>query len=75
MTGFLLIGVGLMTIVWGRWLAPLQLGKVIERATSEDRDRYDNFVVRPVVSRLLGLPAIVGGVAILLGVVFVISEL
>lgn len=70
-----LIGVGLVTIIWGHWLMPRQLGKVRERATPRGRERYDSFMERTFVNRLFKLPAIVGGVAVLIGVVYVLVEL
>ena len=71
----LLIGIGLITILWGHWFAPQQLRKIRERATPKGRERYDGFMNPPGVSRALRLPAIVGGVAVLIGVAYLLTEL
>lgn len=65
-----LIIVGVVTIIWGHWLAPRRLEKVRERSTPKGASRYDSFMGRPAVRRILGLPMIVGGVAIFVGILF-----
>lgn len=73
-TGALLIGVGFITIFWGRWLAPRWLRKVRERATPGGRGRYDSFMERPAVGRLFRAAASLGGVIMLIGVVYLVTE-
>jgi hypothetical protein len=73
--GALLIVIGLITIIWGHWLAPRQLEKVRERATLRGGDRYDRFVKFPAVSRFLRVPLVVGCVVVFIGLVYVIVEL
>lgn len=75
LTGLLLIGIGIVTIVWGSWLTSRQLPKVRQRATLEGRERYDRIMTRPSAERLMRMPGTVGTVAILVGVVFVLTEL
>lgn len=73
--GILLIVVGLITIVWGHWLVPRQLIRVREKATPVGRERYDSLMKRPIVNRLFKMPTPLGGVAVLIGLVYLIAEL
>lgn len=75
LVGVLLIVVGLMTIGWGWWLVPLQLGKVRQPATPKGQKNYDALMNRPAISRLFRSSAIVGGAAIVVGVVYLLIEL
>lgn len=75
LVGVLLIGVGVVTIAWGRWLTIKQLPKVRQRASSEGRDRYDSIMNRPNVERFMHMPRIIGTLAILVGVAYVLFEL
>lgn len=75
LVGVLLIGVGVMTIAWGRWLTIKQLPNVRQLASSEGRDRYDGIMNRSSVKRLMRLPGMIGTIAILVGVAYVLSEL
>jgi hypothetical protein len=73
--GVLLIAIGLLTVVWGHWLAPRQLRRVREKATPAGRERYDSFMKRPAVDRLFRTPAPLGGLVVLIGLVYLITEL
>lgn len=75
LVGVLLIGIGVVTIAWGRWLTIKQLPKVRQRASSEGRERYDSIMNRSSVERFMRMPGIIGTIAILVGVVYVLSEL
>jgi hypothetical protein len=73
--GVYLIVIGLLTLAWGRWLVPVQLRKVGRRATTRGEAHMDAFFDRPFVRRLFNASSIVGGVAIVVGIAFLLSEL
>jgi hypothetical protein len=73
--GALLIVIGLITVIWGHWLAPRQLEKVRERATPRGGGRYDRFMKRLTVSRFLRVPLVVGCMVVFIGLIYVIVEL
>lgn len=73
--GVILIGLGVTTITWGRWLTTRQLPKVRRRATSEGRERYDAIMDRPSVELLMRMPGIVGTIVVLVGVALILVEL
>jgi hypothetical protein len=75
LVGLLLIGVGVVTIGWGRRLTGKPLLKVRQHATPEGRERYDGIMRRPNVERLMRMPGIVGTLAVLVCVAFVLTEL
>jgi hypothetical protein len=73
--GALLIVVGLLTVVWGRWLVPRWLRTVRERASPTGQESYDSFMKRPVVYRLFRISAPAGAGIMLIGLVYLIIEL
>jgi hypothetical protein len=73
-TGALILGVGFITIFWGHWLAPRWLRKMKERATPENRERYDSFMSRPAVGRLFGAAVPLEGLIMLIGVAYLLTE-
>ncbi len=75
LVGVMLIAIGVVTIAWGRWLTGMQLPKVRRNATTEGRERYDRIMSRSSAETLMRAPGIVGIMEILVGVVFVLTEL
>jgi hypothetical protein len=72
--GALLIAIGLLTIAWGHWWLPRRLRQIRGRLTPAGQDLYDSRMQRPVARLLFALPLPVGGVGVIIGMVFLVSE-
>jgi hypothetical protein len=72
--GVLLIAIGLITILYGHWWLPRRLRRVRQLFSPAARDLYDSRMQRPVAWLLFRLPLPVGAVAVIIGVVFLLSE-
>jgi hypothetical protein len=73
--GILIIAVGLMAISWGGWWAPRQLRRAEERVAPQGRERYDRLMIPVAMHRMRRLSVIVGGAAVLIGMVYLLMEL
>jgi hypothetical protein len=72
--GVLLIAIGLLTIGWGHWWLPRRLREVRRRFSPAARDLYDSRMQRPITRLLFRLPLPVGTMGVIIGVVFLLSE-
>jgi ABC-type spermidine/putrescine transport system permease subunit II len=72
--GVLIIAVGLLTIAWGHWLLPRRLRRVRQRFSPAARDLYDSRMQRPVARLFVALPLPVGTIAVIIGAVFLLTE-
>jgi hypothetical protein len=72
--GVLLIAIGLITILWGHWWLPRRLRQVRLRLTPAARELYDNRMQRPVARLFFRLPLPVGTMAVIIGIVFMLTE-
>ena len=72
--GVLLIAIGLLTIAWGHWLLPRRLRRVRQLFSPAARDLFDSRMQRPVARLLFALPLPVGTMAVIVGVVFLLTE-
>lgn len=72
--GIFLIAVGLLTIAWGHWLLPRRLRWVRQRFSPVARDLFDGRMQRPVARLFFALPLPVGAIAVIIGVVFLLTE-
>jgi len=70
----LLIVIGLLTIAWGHWLLPRRLRQVRQRFSPAARDLYDSRMQRPVARLFFALPLPVGTISVIIGVVFLLTE-
>jgi hypothetical protein len=73
--GVLIIAVGLIAIYWGGWWVPRQLRQMGERVPPQSRERYDRLMIPVAMRRMRRLSVIVGSVAVLTGVVYLLTEL
>jgi len=71
--GVLLIAIGLLTIAWGHWWLPRRLRQVRQRFTPAGRELYDSRMQRPAARLLFALPLPVGTIAVIIGVVFLLT--
>jgi hypothetical protein len=62
-SGLLLI-VGGITVLWGKWALPRQLSRVRDRLAADSRDGFDAWLGSRVTRRLLAMPAVCGGLVI-----------
>jgi len=69
----LLIAIGLLTIAWGHWWLPRRLRQVRQRFTPAGRELYDSRMQRPAARLLFALPLPVGTIAVIIGVVFLLT--
>jgi len=72
--GVLLIAIGLLTIAWGHWLLPRRLRRVRQRFSPAGRELYDSRMQRPAARLLFALPLPVGTIAVMIGAVFLLTE-
>jgi hypothetical protein len=70
----LLIAIGLLTIGWGHWWLPRRLRRIRQGFSPAGRDLYDSRMQRPVARLFFALPLPVGTMAVIIGVVFLVSE-
>jgi hypothetical protein len=73
--GALIIAVGLIAILWGGWWVPRQLRQEGGRVAPQGRERCAKFVTAVVMSRIRWTSAIVGGMCVLIGAVYLLLEL
>jgi hypothetical protein len=73
--GALLVAIGVLTIAWGHWWLPRRLGQIRERLTPAGQDLYDSRMQRPVARLLFALPLPVGALAVIIGMVFLLTEI
>lgn len=70
--GIMLIAVGALTIVWGRWLVPRWLGNV-QRRMPRDRQEYsDEVMQRRGVRTFFAMPVASGALLVVTGVVLLL---
>jgi hypothetical protein len=72
--GVLLIALGLITILWGHWWLPRRLRQIRQRFSPAGRELYDSRMQRPVTRLLFRLPLPAGTMAVIVGVVFLLTE-
>jgi hypothetical protein len=72
--GVLVIAIGLLTIAWGHWWLPRRLRQIRRRLTPAGQDLYDSRMQRPVARLLFRLPLPVGTTAVIIGVIFLVTE-
>jgi ABC-type spermidine/putrescine transport system permease subunit II len=72
--GVFLIAIGLITILWGHWWLPRRLRQIRQRLTPAARDLYDSRMQRPVARLFFRLPLPVGTITVIVGVVFLLTE-
>ena len=72
--GVFLIAIGLITILWGHWLLPRRLRRARLLLSPAARDLYDSRLQRPVARLFFALPLPVGTIAVIIGVVFLLTE-
>jgi hypothetical protein len=72
--GVLLIAIGLLTIGWGHWWLPRRLRRIRQRFTRAGRELYDSRMRRPAARLLFRLPLPVGTIAVIIGVVLLLTE-
>ena len=72
--GFLLIVVGLIAVGWGRFVVRY-LQEIRAHATARGAQRYDRFMNRTHITIVFKASQIVGIVAIVVGIVYCLSEL
>jgi hypothetical protein len=73
--GILLTAIGLLTIGWGHWLLPRRMRQIRQSFSPAGRELYDSRMQRPVARLMFRLPLPVGTFAVLVGVVFLLTEL
>jgi hypothetical protein len=71
----LLIVVGFMAIYWGGWWVPQRLRQIGERIPPQGRERYDRLMIPVTMRRMRRLSVIAGGATVLIGVVYLLTEL
>lgn len=72
--GVLLIAIGLLTIGWGHWWLPRRLRQVRRRFTPAGRELYDSRMQRPVARLFFRLPLPAGTIAVITGIVLLLTE-
>ena len=72
--GVLLIAIGVMTIGWGHWWLPRRLRRVRQLFSPAARDLFDSRMQRPMARLLFRLPLPVGTIAVIVGMVFLLTE-
>ena len=72
--GVLLIAIGLLTVAWGHWLLPRRLRRIRQGFSPAARELYESRMQRPVARLFFALPLPAGTVAVIVGVVFLLSE-
>jgi hypothetical protein len=75
MVGVMLVILGCLTIGWGQWLAPRRLRQVRDRATPKGAAWYDAFTARPLVRGTFRVAVLLGWACVVIGVVFLVTEL
>jgi len=70
----LLIAIGVMTIGWGHWWLPRRLRRVRQLFSPAARDLFDSRMQRPMARLLFRLPLPVGTIAVIVGMVFLLTE-
>lgn len=73
--GVLIIAVGLMAAYWGGWWVPRRLRQMGERVPPQSRERYDRLMIPVATRRMRRLSVIVGSIAVLVGLVYLLMEL
>jgi hypothetical protein len=73
--GVWLIVVGILTIGWCQLLLPHQLRKSREGTKLRGGQLYDAYFTRPAVRGLLRWAPVIGYVAVVVGVVYLLTEL
>lgn len=73
--GAWLIVVGIVVIGWCQVLLPRQLRKIREGTTIRGGQRYDAHFTRPAVRRLLSSAPVIGYLAVVIGAVYMLTEL
>lgn len=66
----LLIAVGIATILWSRWLLPRQMRAVSKKAPGGRQALYEGIVRLPGARMILVITSILGGLLIIIGIVF-----
>jgi hypothetical protein len=72
--GVFLIFIGLIAILWGYWWLPRRLTQIRRRLTPAGQDLHDSRMQRPAARLLFRLPLPAGVFAVILGVVFLLTE-
>jgi hypothetical protein len=72
--GVLLIALGLATIAWGHWWLPRRLRRVRQLFSPVGRELYDSRMQRPVTRLFFALPLPVGTMCVIVGAVFLLTE-
>lgn len=70
---FALIVFGVATVIWGSWLLPRQLSAARAKMPPERQQWFDDFLHRRGVRWFFATPAVCGGLAIIVGVVFLLA--
>lgn len=70
----ILILLGALTVLWGRWLLPRQLSNARAKMSVDRQQQFDDFFQRSSVRRIFAAPAICGGLLIIVGIVFLLTE-
>jgi hypothetical protein len=70
----MMIAVGAAIFLWSRWLLPRQLRRVSARAQGRAKERYDELMRSSIITQMAVAPTIMGGILILVGLVFWLTE-
>lgn len=69
-----LVVFGVVAVLWGKWLLPRQLKDVRTKMSQDRQQHFDDFFQRAGVRRLFAAPAVCGGLLIVTGVAFLLTD-
>lgn len=71
---YMLIAMGVTTVLWGTWLLPRQLSQVRNKLPPDQLRYFDDRFRRDAMRRLFAMPTLCGTLLVLTGVMFLLVK-
>lgn len=71
---FVMIVLGIVTVLWSRFVLPRQMRQVSVKTRGRPKERYDEHMQSSTITWMAVAPTVMGGILILLGLLLWLTE-